>query len=102
MKDGDNVTIWKFQLVGKESVIPLPADAQFLAVQMQGPDLDQLPMVWFKLMPPASSSTHLGKLTTRRFRIRATGENWLQHKETYLGTFQTHSGNGVWHLFELL
>lgn len=84
-------TIWKFPLIiaPRQRVI-MPKHPTILAVQVQ---LD-VPCVW-----AAVSSNHVE--VPYHFTIVGTGNEIPEDAGTYIGTFQTHGGSFVWHLYGL-
>ncbi len=86
------LTIYKFPIeVTDFTDIEIPATAKILTVQIQ----DGNPYVWVLLDPDQPT-------IKRYFRLAGTGHsiNGLQYTLDYIGTFQMHSGDLVFHLFE--
>jgi hypothetical protein len=81
-------TIHKFDILSYDFLIELPADAQFLAVQVQ----NGTPVMWFLL------DTEAPKIR-RCFDTYYTGVEIPCEAAKYLGTFQLETL--VYHLFEL-
>lgn len=82
-------TIWKFEIPVAESFgVGMPSGAEILSVQVQR----GFPCVWAIVDSEAPQ-------TTRYFCIRGTGHP-LGEVGKYIGTFQVHGGELVFHLFE--
>lgn len=90
-KEEPTFTIFKFSIPDHSTFsLELPANAQFLDVQVQRGD----PQAWFLLDPQAPKMT-------RQFVIAPTGGAVTKPERlTYLGTFQLLGGSIVLHLFE--
>jgi hypothetical protein len=85
------VKIYKYPVpVKDEFTVPLPVGAKVLSVQMQR----RQPTIWALVETEAA-------LQERRFAVRGTGHDaeGLQF-EKYIGTWQMHDGDLVFHLFE--
>lgn len=85
--------IFKYELgISNEITLKMPKYAQIIAFQAQR----DVPCIW------AIVNTD-NELVARYFVIHGTGHEikFLDDK-TYMGTCQTHNGNLVWHLFELV
>lgn len=83
-----NASIWKFNLpVGDANLIPMPAGATLLHVDVHG----VTPCLW------AAVDTRARKVG-RRIQIAGTGHH-LPLGE-YVGTFQLHGGALVFHVFD--
>lgn len=82
-------TVWKWTLTHGLAELRMPADSKVLSVQMQGDE----PQLWALVddqMP----------LVERQFCIYGTGYAVPADHGPYVGTFQTHGGELVWHVFE--
>jgi hypothetical protein len=92
-------TIWKYPLtdhlfgpdgnVTGRPVIPMPGGAEILTVQMQ----DDEPTVWARVEPNRP-------LADRVLVIVGTGWEVPADAGRYIGTWQTTTGQFVFHLFE--
>ena len=83
------MTIWKFAFkVDDEVAIEMPTDARIIHVETQ----NGIPCMWAIVDPKAALSTY-------KFRIFGTGQPLPDRTHTYIGTFQTHGGRFVWHVF---
>ena len=83
-------TIWKFPVeITDYQTIEMPANAQILAVQMQG----STPQLWAIVHPEA-------QVEKRYFRVYGTGHR-VDQVGNFIGTFQMHGGSLVWHMFEV-
>ncbi len=89
------LSIYKYPVTLDDSVIHMPMGAKILDVQTQSPD--NLPFIWVLI------DTNLPKVD-RHFRVYGTGHTVssiaVDYAE-YVGTFQTHDGALVFHLFDL-
>lgn len=84
--------IYKFPLVVQDNnAVEMPEEAMILCVQMQHGN----PCIW------AEVDTEKPKVT-RNFQIYGTGHAMSDAYLDYIGTFQMHGGNLVFHLFEKL
>jgi hypothetical protein len=86
-------TIWKFPAKVQESFeLDMPKGARVLCVQNQGPNN---PQMWALVDPSAP-------IERRRFRVAGTGHRMEDDKQfaDYIGTYQLHDGDLVFHLFE--
>lgn len=82
------ITVHKYPFQIDDSFqLRLPAGAQLLTIQVQG----ATPCMWFKV------DTEQPKYT-KTFYVRGTGHDCSDVGE-YLGTFQLHSGQLVFHVF---
>ncbi len=87
------MTIWKFPLPAPDDVVTLmmPRGAVVLSVQVQ----HETPCVWALVDPEAPK-------VPRRFRWAGTGHPLdLRGFWKFVGTFQLHGGDLVFHLFDL-
>jgi len=85
-------TIHKYPLVVQDNnPVLMPDEAQVLCVQMQNGG----PCLW------ALVETDLPKVV-RNFLIYGTGHPVSKAQQSYVGTFQMHDGNLVFHVFEKL
>jgi len=85
-------TIWKFGFdIADEFAIEMPGGAEILDVQEQ----HGLACIWALIDPEASKKC-------RYFRLVGTGHpfDYDARIYKYMGTFQMHGGNLVFHLFE--
>ena len=87
--------IWKYEIRAITDVVELsmPVGAEVLTVQVQR----GMPCIWARVNPAAPR-------VLRMFRIVGTGYDlpvppWPCRLE-YMGTFQMHDGNFVWHVFQ--
>lgn len=81
--------VWKYYVpIEDEFTLLLPAGARILAVQAQHNE----PQMWALVDPNAAPQP-------RRFRLAGTGHP-IEGEWSYLGSFQVHGGNLVFHLFE--
>jgi hypothetical protein len=96
------VTIFKYhlQVEGEgELFITMPAGAEVLCVQTQvfraGTDGYERthPHIWVKVDTESP-------LETRKFFIVGTGRRFPKKAGRYVGTYQVHDGEFVWHVFE--
>lgn len=82
-------SIWKFPLMLDDVVtVEMPRDATVLCVQVQ----QDVPCLWAVVNPESPKEK-------RQFRICGTGHK-LDGKVNYIGTFQLHNGELVFHVFE--
>lgn len=82
-------TIWKYAVELKDRFeVDLPMGAEFLSVQSQF----GRPQMWWLVDPRMP-------VTKCRFAVHGTGHP-VEGKKIYLGTFQIHDGELVFHLFE--
>lgn len=81
-------TVWKYP-VRPTMEIELPVGAQVLSVQMQGGE----PQMWVHLDPAAPKEV-------RSFAVFGTGHEIPDDYTLFIGTFQTHGGLLVFHVFE--
>lgn len=70
--------------------IEMPEGAEILTVQMQKTDL----CLWAIVDPEA-------KKVKRKFNVFGTGHE-IDIKGTYIGTFQMHGGDLIFHVFEII
>lgn len=81
-------TIWKYEMLLRNSIFTIPEGAEFLMVQRQG----NFPCIWFLVSPNATKEC-------RKFSAYGTGQEVPYDPGIYRGTIQT--GNGlVHHIFE--
>lgn len=90
-------TVWKTPLEwpADEQKVRLPAGAQLLTVQVQGPTDNARaaqPCLWARVNPGAALTDYL--ITTC-----GTGHALDDHAGAYLGTFQLAGGSLVFHAF---
>lgn len=85
-----SIRVLKYQVPAVDSfTLGLPASARFLSVQEQ----NQLAQMWFEV--------DMGEQPgVRYFQLVMTGGE-VPHAGAYLGTFQTHNGHYVIHLYEV-
>lgn len=84
--------IWKFPLgVADVQAIEMPARANFLTVQAQ----HDRPCLWAEVDPE-------NERVERHILIVGTGHPMPDRVLEYIGTFQLHDGQLVFHAFELL
>ena len=84
--------IWKYQLnVIDEQQLFLPADAKILTVQTQR----GTPCLW-TLVNEENTAKEL-----RKIAIYGTGNPLPDNPGEYIGTFQMHGGDLVFHVFEV-
>lgn len=93
-----NKTIWKYELETKDKVkIEMPIGAEILTLQTQNGS--GKPCLWVLVDEKQS-------LETREFHIFGTGhiiyDSETNKQRRYIGTYQSQSGNLVFHCFELL
>ena len=82
-------SIWKYTIpIEGEFHLEIPRDAQILSVQVQHNE----PCIWVLVDPKAHT-------VTTPFRIYGTGHPIKGYPGHFIGTFQTHGGDFVWHLF---
>lgn len=83
--------VWKFPLSGVEGqTIDAPEGAEFLSVQLQG----EAPVVWALVDPKRGT-------VGRKLISISTGDPIAAASlGRFLGTYQLHGGNRVWHVFE--
>lgn len=84
-------TIWKFPVKPGAFSLRLPNRAEFLSVQPQ----QGVPMAWFRVSSGDGSGPR-----ERHFHAYPTGGT-LEDTDRYLGTFQMHGGELVFHLCEV-
>jgi hypothetical protein len=84
-------TIWKFPVpIADEFAVVMPKGALVLTVQAQAGE----PVVWAIVSPDAPK-------VQRWFHVRGTGhETAGAESMPYVGTFQVHGGQLVFHLFD--
>lgn len=83
------MTIWKFPLaIADEQIIEWPEINRPLAVQVQ----NGTPCLWLLVDPEA-------RKIRVRVRIFGTGHPGIIPSDLYVGTFQIHGGNLVFHVF---
>jgi hypothetical protein len=83
-------TIYKYELaIDDTQELMLPEGAEILTVQMQ----DGYPRLWALVDPHAPKKR-------RYIDIYGTGHPVGDKHGQYLGTFQEHGGQLVWHVFE--
>ncbi len=82
--------IWKYEIKVEPFVVEMPEGARILSVQSQ---YDR-PQFWALVNPDAPK-------VKRYFAIVGTGQEFDATHGVYCGTFQTHGGSLVFHLFEL-
>jgi hypothetical protein len=83
------LTVHKYEIpIIDDFSIPMPDGAKVLCVQVQR----GIPVMWARVDVPAP-------MEARRFRLIGTG-NPADETGRYVGTFQTHGGALVFHLFE--
>lgn len=83
-------TIWKYTVHWDEFTLEMQRGAQVLSVQVQ----DGVPRMWAIVDPGAATET-------RHFRLVGTGHTINDTEELrFIGTFQIHGGELVFHLFE--
>jgi hypothetical protein len=85
------LTIYKYPVpVQDEPAVWLPQGARVLTVQTQR----EIPYIWALVDPKAYT-------TLRVFRLAGTGQPISETDDLrYIGTFQLHDGQFVFHLFE--
>jgi hypothetical protein len=84
-------TIWKYQLdVTDVQRLAIKRGAQILTVQAQ----NGVPCIWAVVDPSEPSEV-------RTFCMYGTGHRITEEIGQYIGTFQLHDGNLVFHLFEV-
>lgn len=88
-------TIWKQQLQAIDvQTVDMPVGSQILCVQAQR----EQPCIWFINPDSVSADTE-----QRTFRIIGTGHKFdIEPKDLYIGTFQLHGGDLVFHVFEII
>lgn len=85
-------TIWKFPFTPQANItIIMPARAQIIAVDVQ----HEQPCIWAIVEPRNPSAA-------RHFVLRGTGHPFDGREGEYVGTFQMHNGDLVFHLFEAI
>lgn len=85
------LTIYKYPIetIAKQT-IALPASARILTVQTQ----KNVPYLWAEVDPQEN-------LRERTILIYGTGHPISQDiKQRYIGTYQEHAGNLIWHVYE--
>lgn len=86
-------SIWKFPLaVNDKQAIQMPKGAKILTVQVQGDG--GLPCIW------ALCDTE-APLENRLIAMFGTGHQAPEGAADYIGTFQLHNGEFVFHVFEM-
>jgi len=85
-------TIYKYTFpVADDFTLSLPVGAKILKVDYQR----DFPAMW------VLHDTRAMSYETRKFRVYGTGHEILGvNYLTYVGTFQMHNGDFVWHVFE--
>jgi len=82
--------IYKWTLeITDEQTLPMPANAEILCVQIQHGE----PQLWAL----CDEVQFPGK---RTIYIYGTGNPISKNPGKYIGTFQTHNGKLIWHVFE--
>ena len=93
-----NTSIWKFDLLGPDTVdlnhalhgVPMPQDAKILCVHEQG----NRPMLWAAVDPEA-------KKILRKILIQGTGDGSIEKiAEKYIGSVFLDKGAFVFHFFD--
>ena len=87
-------TIWKFPIPVDNEIkdVQMPVGAKILCLQMQR----ATPCLWAQVNP-------FNGREVRTFEWKGTGINESpQDNRNYIGTVQTHDGDYVFHLFEIL
>ena len=85
-----NTVIHKFRLIGHDTQVELPESAVVRHVAEHRGDY----CIWAQLDPTA-------RHVLRRFCVYATGETMEENsKRKFVGTFLSHGGALVWHVFE--
>lgn len=88
------MVIWKFPIpIEDEFSLQIPAKATVLTVQVQ----KGTPCVWVLMNELDAKANMVG----RQFRLYGTGNPVDDDPGRYIGTFQVHGGELVFHLFEL-
>lgn len=85
-------TVWKYDIKTTNTLnINMPKGAEILDIQEQ----KEKPKIWALVNPDNS-------LETRKFKIYGTGHNIDSsiNKDNYIGTYQLHRGNLIFHVFE--
>lgn len=82
-------TIWKYPLRPDTCGMRLPEDAEILCVQTQAGE----PFLWVLL-------DENKPLISRQVFVYGTGHPVLDTPQRYIGTFQLHAGELVFHVFE--
>lgn len=80
--------IWKFPVQPGRFTLELPIEARFRALQVQHGQ----PMMWLEVDPH-------GLREAITFRVIPTGVEFDEAGLRYLGTFQVHEGNLVFHVY---
>lgn len=83
--------IFKYELdITDHQTVTMPADAQILTIQNQGPRVQ----LW-ALVDPERPNVY------RKIECHGTGNPIPQPNElTYIASVQTHQGQFIWHFFE--
>jgi len=88
------MTIWKFPLEFlEEQTIRMPPGAHVLTVQMQA----GIPCLWAEVDDALG-----GAQDDRSFYIVGTGHPLPADRGRYIGTFQMHSGEFIFHVYQKL
>lgn len=83
-------TIWKYILqVTDVQTLSMPKDAKVLTAKTQ----HGVPCIWVEVDPKASREDRI-------FQIIGTGHPISSNPSHYLGTFQIHGGDLVFHIYE--
>jgi hypothetical protein len=85
-------TIYKYPIFAADESIEMPAGAQILCVQAQGPRIQ----IWAVVDVDAS------RVENRRFEVYATGQVIDIKNISYIGTVQINGGLTVFHVFEVI
>ena len=86
-----NNVVWKYPInIDGLTELTLPGGAQVLTVNLQ----NEKPFLWAMVDPDKH-------LTTRRFRLVATGESFEANDPFYVGTLFVEGGRYVFHVFEV-
>lgn len=82
-------TIWKRELeIADQQFIDMPDESEILCVQIQ----QEIPCIWFRCDP----DNELVRVTINTY---GTGHTVESAKDDYVGTYQLHDGNLVFHVF---
>ena len=83
-------TVYKYDLeIVYEQTVQMPAGAVVLTVQMQ----HDRPRIWVRCDPSKPT-------VDRKFYTHGTGHRIMDVTAQYVGTYQTHNGALVLHVFE--
>lgn len=83
-------TIYKFPFEVEDVIrIDMPEDAKILSLQMQ----NGVPCLWAEVQTA-------NPFVTRTFQLFGTGHRVPEKLGPFVGTFQTHGGSLVFHLYE--